>query len=63
MQGPKAKDCIPIFLPAKSCCLVLVTTNSSYKMMQSLEIKTRSGLLKDDEKLDGTVLGGLLLAR
>ena len=55
-----------IFLPeigSQEMLLVLVTTDSSNKMMQSSEIKTISGLLNDDDRLDGTVLGGLILAR
>ena len=31
--------------------------------MEPEETKTKSGLLKDDEKLGGIVLGGLILAR
>ena len=50
-------------LAAAKCCSVLVTTDSSSKIMPSSETKTISGLLDDDEKLGGTVLGEIVLAK
>ena len=57
---------VTVFLPeigSQEMLLVLVTTDSSNTVMQSSEIKTISGLLNNDDRLDGTVLGGLILAR
>jgi len=36
---------------------------SSNRMMELLETKTRSGLLREVENVVGIVLGGLMLAR
>jgi len=45
--------------------MVLVTTESSIvaNMMESEDTSIKSGLLNEDDRLDGMVLGGLALAR
>jgi len=50
-------------LVALKCSSLLVTTDSSKRMISLLETKTMSGLLDVDEIFGGTVLGGLVLAK
>jgi len=62
LEGLATKDHTILFSKAGSC-KVVVTTVSSNNTMESEETKTKSGLLKDDQKLGGMVLGGLTLVR
>jgi len=50
-------------LAALKCSSLLVTTDSSKRMISSLETKTMSGLLDMDKIFGGTVFGGLVLAK
>ena len=60
MRKVQKHRAVTIFLPGIDSQEMLFGI-SNYRQFQ--EIKTISGLLNDDKMLDGTGLGGLILAR